>query len=295
MATETKGLLEPRELRALESLRLRPSRTYRGSSKGERISKQKGVSIEFADFRNYSEGDDLRHLDWNVLARLDTPVMRTYQDEEDLILYACLDCSPSMNFGDPSKLEVAQRYAMAFGYVGLIGGDGIRLKVIGAKQPPSTTLRGRASAFRLMDAIKRSEPEQNLERLNDSLRSLLRSNLRSGILLLLSDGLDPDLPATIRALGGRGFEVWLVQILSDVEIDPDLEGDLRLLDSENDHSTEITINRDTLQQYRQNLEAHIATLAEAAKRTGGKHIIARTTDSLEEVMTRKLKPAGWFE
>lgn len=295
MAAETKGLLEPRELRALESLRLRPSRTYRGSSKGERISKQKGVSIEFADFRNYSEGDDLRHLDWNVLARLDTPVMRTYQDEEDLILYTCLDCSPSMNFGEPSKLEVAQRYAMAFGYVGLIGGDGVRLKVIGAKQPPSTTLRGRASAFRLMDAIQRSQPEQNLERLNDSLRSLLRSNLRSGILLLLSDGLDPDLPATIRALGGRGFEVWLVQILSDVEIDPDLEGDLRLLDSENDHSTEITINRDTLQQYRQNLEAHISTLAEAAKRTGGKHIIARTTDSLEEVMTRKLKPAGWLE
>ena len=105
MAVESSGLLEPRELRTLESLRLRPNRTYRGSSKGERISKQKGISIEFADFRNYSEGDDLRHLDWNVLARLDTPVMRTYQDEEDVVLYVCLDCSPSMNFGDPTKID----------------------------------------------------------------------------------------------------------------------------------------------------------------------------------------------
>ena len=113
MAVDSTGLLEPRELRTLETLRLRPNRAYRGSSKGERISKQKGVSIEFADFRNYSDGDDLRHLDWNVLARLDTPVIRTYQDEEDIVLYVCLDCSPSMNFGEPSKLSVAQRYAMA--------------------------------------------------------------------------------------------------------------------------------------------------------------------------------------
>ena len=295
MATETTGLLEPRELRALESLRLRPSRNYRGSSKGERISKQKGVSIEFADFRNYSEGDDLRHLDWNVLARLDTPVMRTYQDEEDLILYVCLDCSPSMNFGEPTKIQIAQKYAMAFGYVGLVGGDGVRLKVIGAKQPPSSVLRGRSNAFRLMDSIQRNSEEQNLEKLNDSLRSLLKSNLRNGILLLVSDGLDPDLPATIRALGGRGFEVWHAQILSDIEIEPDLEGDLRLLDSENLGSTEITINRETLQHYRQSLEAHIVALAEAAKRTGGKHILIRSSDSLEEVMMRKLKPARWFD
>lgn len=295
MATETTGLLEPRELRALESLRLRPSRNYRGSSKGERISKQKGVSIEFADFRNYSEGDDLRHLDWNVLARLDTPVMRTYQDEEDLILYVCLDCSPSMNFGEPTKLSIAQKYAMAFGYVGLVGGDGVRLKILGAKQPPSSILRGRANAYRLMDSIQRNSEEQNLEKLNDSLRSLLRSNLRNGILLLVSDGLDPDLPATIRALGGRGFEVWHTQILSDIEIDPDLEGDLRLIDSETSGSTEITINRDTLLHYRRSLEAHIVALSEAVKRTGGKYMLVRTSDSLEQVMMRKLKPAGWFE
>ena len=293
MAVETSGLLEPRELRTLESLRLRPNRTYRGSSKGERISKQKGVSIEFADFRNYSEGDDLRHLDWNVLARLDTPVMRTYQDEEDVVLYVCLDCTPSMNFGDPSKILVAQRYAMALGYVGLVGGDGVRLKVLGAKQPPSSVMRGRSSAFRYMDALLRNSEEQNQEKLTDSLRSMLRSNLRNGILLLVSDGLDPDLPSAIRALGGRGFEVWHAQILSDIEIDPDLEGDLRLIDSEGSSPTEITINRDTLAHYRRSLDAHVTAVSEAAKRTGGHHILIRTSDSLEEVIARKMKKAGW--
>ncbi len=295
MAVESSGLLEPRELRTLEGLRLRPNRTYRGSSKGERISRQKGISIEFADFRNYSEGDDLRHLDWNVLARLDTPVMRTYQDEEDVVLYVCLDCTPSMNFGDPTKIAVAQRYAMAFGYVALVGGDGVRLKVLGAKQPPSGIMRGRSSAYRLMDAIQRNGDEQNHEKLTESLRSLSRSNLRSGILVLISDGLDPELPAAIRALGGRGFEVWHAQILSDIEIDPDLEGDLRLIDSEGSDSTDITINRETLQHYRKSLEAHLVAVAEAAKRTGGHHLLIRTSDSLEEVMARKLKPAGWLQ
>lgn len=294
MAVETSGHLEPRELRTLENLRLRPNRTYRGSSKGERISRQKGVSIEFADFRNYSEGDDLRHLDWNVLARLDSPVMRTYQDEEDVVLYVCMDCSPSMNFGDPSKLTTAQRYAMAFGYIGLVGGDGVRLKVLGAKQPPSGIMRGRSSAHRFIESVQRNGVEQNQETLNDSLRSLLRSNLRSGILVLVSDGLDQNLPTTIRALGGRGFEVWHAQILSEIEIDPDLEGDLRLIDSEGLASTEITINRDTIQHYRRSLESHIVALSEATKRTGGHHQLIRTTDSLEEVMTRKLKPGGWL-
>lgn len=295
MAVESSGLLEPRELRALENLRIRPNRSYRGSSKGERISKQKGVSIEFADFRNYSDGDDLRHLDWNVLARLDSPVIRTYQDEEDIVLYVCLDCSPSMHFGEPSKFTIAQRYAMAFGYIGLVGGDSVRLKTIGTKQPPTNIMRGRSSAHRYMEMIERNREEQNLEGLTDGLKSLLRSNLRSGILILVSDGLDPELPPLIRALGGRGFEVWHAQILSDIEVDPDLEGDLRLIDSEGSATTEITINRDTLSQYRKNLEAHVAAVADAAKRSGGHHCLIRNSDSLEDVMVRKLKPAGWLQ
>ena len=143
--------------------------------------------------------------------------------------------------------------------------------------------------------IERNREEQNFEGLTDGLRSLLRSNLRSGILILVSDGLDPELPPLIRALGGRGFEVWHAQILSDIEVDPDLEGDLRLIDSEGSATTEITINRDTLAQYRKNLEAHVAAVADAAKRSGGHHCLIRSSDSLEDVMVRKLKPAGWLQ
>ena len=76
-----------RDLRMLERLRLNPRRTSTGRQRGERLSKAKGVSLEFKDYRDYSEGDDLRHIDWNVLARLGTPIIKTYQDEEDLPVY----------------------------------------------------------------------------------------------------------------------------------------------------------------------------------------------------------------
>src|SRR5487761_2315929 len=94
-----------------------------GRTRGERLTRKKGTSIEFADYREYSEGDDLWHLDWNVLARLDSTVMRTYQDEEDLAVHLVLDASPSMEFGEPAKAEVAKRLALAIAYVALNGGD----------------------------------------------------------------------------------------------------------------------------------------------------------------------------
>jgi uncharacterized protein (DUF58 family) len=287
-------LLQPRELRVLESLRLAPSRSFRGATRGERISRKKGISIEFADFRSYVEGDDLRHLDWNVLARLETPVMRTYQDEEDLTVYLMLDGSPSMSFGDPTKFEIAQKYAAAVGYIGLLGGDGVRPALIGERVAPLPAMRGRASAFRLMQWVSRPPLEIGRETLNQASQTLLRANFRIGMVVILSDGLDPDLPQTIRALGGRGFEVCMIQVLSDVEWEPDLEGDLRLLDSESETRVEITINRDTVAQYKQNLSAHVQSLENACNRTGGKHAMVRTSESLEEVVQRRLKPAGWF-
>ena len=106
-------ILSPTEFRILEGMRLAPKRSFHGRIRGERLTRRKGISIEFADYRDYSEGDDLRHLDWNVLARLETPVMKTYQDEEDLAVYLVVDATGSMSFGEPSKLVFAKKLAAA--------------------------------------------------------------------------------------------------------------------------------------------------------------------------------------
>lgn len=285
-------MLTPRETRMVESLRLNPSRAFRGATKGERVSKRKGISIEFADFRNYSDGDDLRHLDWNVLARLETPVLRTYQDEEDLIVYLVVDNSASMNFGEPEKLAVAQKVSAAIGMTALLGGDAVRLVNGSQVAPPLQHLRGRANARNLMTRIETLE--SGGKSISQAAQSLLKGSVKNGLVVLVSDGLDEELPQTIRVLGGRGFEVWMIQILDDGELEPDLEGDLRLIDSENDQIAEITVNRDTLQAYKTNLQVHIEALKQALQRTGGKHLLLPTSESLEQTILRRMKRERWF-
>ncbi len=286
-------LLEPREFRMLDGLRLNPRKTFAGRVRGERLTQKKGVSIEFADYRDYTEGDDLRHLDWNVLARLDTPVMRTYRDEEDLAAHVLLDGSPSMHFGEPSKHEAARRIACALGYVALSAGDAVYPLFLGGREPPMPAFRGRASYPRLATWATRPRSGESKGTLGRELKAFAASSARPGLILLVSDGLDPEAPPAIRTLAGRGHEVMFLQILSDVELDPDLEGDLRLLDAEGGTPVEITANSIALREYRKRLADHNAALVEAVRRVGGRHALLRPNVPLDRVIRDVLKREGW--
>ena len=287
--------LSSREMRLIEPLRLRTNRAFRGAIRGERLSSRKGISIEFADYREYSDGDDLRHLDWNVLARLDTPVMRTYRDEEDLHVYLCVDASPSMDFGDPAKFEYAKRLGCALSYVALAGGDTICPRWLGAKLAPTGNLRGRSSITRLVHWLgsigEAKAPGSPVE----ALKQILRSNTKPGLMILLTDGLDPEYSTIVNALGARGFEVAFAQILTDVELDPDIEGDLKLVDSEGGSPREITANRRTVEEYRSRLETHNQALSAAVTRVSGKYALINTSEDLEHLIGQRLKRGGWFE
>src|SRR3954454_1715455 len=112
-------LLPPELMSQLERLELVTRKVFRGRMKGERRSRRKGQSVEFADFRNYVHGDDLRFIDWNTYARLDRLFLKLYLEEEDLHFYALIDASASMNFGEPTKLLYAKQLAAALGFIGL--------------------------------------------------------------------------------------------------------------------------------------------------------------------------------
>jgi len=286
-------LLEPRAFRLLEGLRLAPRKSQPGRVRGERLTRRAGLSIEFADYRNYAEGDDLRHLDWNVLARLDSPVMRTYRDEEDLAVHVLVDDSPSMAFGEPSKLQAARELAAAFGYVGLLGGDAVAPYRLGRREPPVGVMRGRAAYGRYSAWLARPAGEDAPTGLATSLKAFTASRARAGVAIVLSDGLDPEVAGAIRSLVGRGHEVWVVQILSDLELDPDLEGDLRLVDGEGGTPTEITANSGTLKAYRENLKRHNEALADAARRGGGRYALFRAGTALDGFVKDTLKREGW--
>src|SRR4029079_10354876 len=130
-------LLSPQLLAQLEKLELVTRRIFRGRMKGERRSKRKGQSVEFADFRNDVPGDDLRFIDWNTYARLDRLFLKMFLEEEDLHFFTLIDSSQSMNFRTPTKLDYAKQLAAALGFVGLIRADRVKIETLGqsATQP----------------------------------------------------------------------------------------------------------------------------------------------------------------
>lgn len=287
------SLLSPAELRLLEGMRLTPQRTFSGRVSGERISRKKGTSIEFADYRDYMAGDDLRHLDWNILARLDRPAIRTYQDEDDLAVYLALDASRSMDFGEPSKFDYALRLTAALGYVALIGQDTLHpLALGGASQAQGRGMKGRAS-FRLLMNWLGSLQAQGERSLTDSLTQLSKSrSMRPGLFICITDGLAPQAGDGLRALAARGHEVVLIQTLSAAELDPDIEGDIRLLDAENGDPVEITANAQTLRVYKENLANHCRLLKETTLRVGGRYLQCVAGQSLSDLALREIQHIG---
>jgi len=129
-------LLSPQLLAQLERLELVTRKIFRGRLKGERKSRRKGQSVEFADFRNYVPGDDIRFIDWNLYARLDRLFLKLFLEEEDLHFYTLIDASTSMDFGDPSKLYFAKQLAAALGFVGLCRADRVRVETLRFPEEP---------------------------------------------------------------------------------------------------------------------------------------------------------------
>lgn len=285
--------LSPSELRTFEQLRPNPRRTFTGQTRGERLTKSKGISIEFADYRDYAHGDDLRHLDWNVLARLETPVIKTYQDELDLAVYLLLDVSLSMSFGDPSKLDAAKRLAAAFGLSALCSQDAIYRRTLGARAAPLPSLRGRAAFPKLCNWLNGIQANGN-QPFSTSIREFLGTGARPGIAVILSDCMDPDAVASLRLMASRRHEVWLVHVLSEPELDPDLEGDLKLVDSENGQTVEITANSIALDLYKKNLKRHCEALAAECVRLGGHYGLFPAGSDLNGFASRILRREGWL-
>jgi uncharacterized protein (DUF58 family) len=255
------------------------------------LTRRRGLSIEFDDYREYAEGDDLRHLDWSVLARMGRPTVKTYRDEEDLPVHLLIDGSASMQFGEPSKFSFAQRFAAAAGYMGLTGHDAVRAVLLGKRDRPPRPLRGRASYGKLSRQIEAMEAGAKSP-VGRNLSDYAAANRSPGLTVFVSDGLDPALPSAFRHLMGRGRELWMVQILSRIELDPDLEGDLRLVDSETGNHREITANSATLRRYRDSLGHHIETLREAVKRSGGTHVLVATDTPFPQALAEVFRQSG---
>src|SRR5207245_2857471 len=223
--TQAQPLLDPQFLHRLEPREMGSRKIFQGRMKGERRSKKKGQSVEFADFRNYVIGDDLRFLDWNLYARLDKLFIRLFFEEEDLHFYILLDNSLSMDFGSPTKLQYARQIAAALGFIGLVNLDRVVIEAFNDRLTQAMpAARGRRSLWRMMDFLQKIEPAGPSD-LARSLRSFSLKFSGKGIVVLLSDFMDKGgYEEALRYLVARQLDIYVIQILSKEEIDPEIVG-----------------------------------------------------------------------
>src|SRR5437764_9543007 len=251
-------LLDPEFLHKLEQLELVSKKIFVGRMKGERKSKRRGSSVEFADHRQYSVGDDLRHIDWNVYGRLDRLFLKLFLEEEDLHFYTLLDTSLSMHFGEPTKLHYGKQVAAALSFIGLVNHDRVMLDTFSTTLDAGmSSVRGRSQMHRIvgyLDQLRASGASD----LTAAAKSFAIKHSGKGVVVIISDFLDKrGYEPALRYLLARNMDIYVIHVLSQEEVNPELVGDLRLVDAEDDDIAEITVSAPLLRRYKDNLNAFV--------------------------------------
>jgi uncharacterized protein (DUF58 family) len=292
MITAPQPLLSPEFLARLERMELVSRKIFRGRMKGERRSPRKGQSVEFADFRSYVPGDDLRFIDWNTYARLDRLFLKMFLEEEDLHLYLLLDTSRSMGFGQPSKLDFAKRLAASLGFIGLVRSDRVKIETIGQSSSLGEVLRGRRSLWRMLSLLEALEPDGQTH-LAPGIKNFCLRNQGKGIVVFISDLLDKNGYAdALRYLTAQRMDSYIIHVLSAEELDPDIKGDLQLVDCEDHDRADVTISAPLLKRYKKTLDSFVASVRDFCNQRGMVYVLANNQMPFEQLVTGYLQKRG---
>jgi uncharacterized protein (DUF58 family) len=294
-------------LRRLERLALIARRASAGQTQGERRSPKRGQSVEFADFRPYVAGDDFRRIDWNAYARLERFFIKLLVEEEDLTVHILLDTSRSMDWGEPNKLWYAARVAGALGYIALAGLDRVTLSAIGDAQgipdggyfSPHRGKRQALPLFQFLETVVEKQknrpgrPVDPLQALRDYANNRAKDGgAQPGSLILISDMENDGWIEGLRALASRRFEITLIHVLAPEEVNPEISGDLKLIDSEDSSEVEITADYDLLSRYKTGLQEWQENLHRFCSARGILYIPLQTSLPLDDLLFAWLERQG---
>lgn len=308
-------LLDTQLIAKIGGLDIASRKVFTGKLKGERRSKQRGQSVEFADHRKYVSGDDIRHIDWNIFGRLDRLFLKLFLEEEDLALQIVIDASESSDCGEPSKFAFMQRAAMAMGYVGLVNLNRVAATYMGGEPVSAPAASGESEAPRAApsgpDAVRAVRDLRGRRRTHDLARFICSVkpggplNFRTvaerialarrgkGVMIILSDFFFKDgYEAGLRMLVGRGYDVFCIQVLSPQEVEPPMTGDLRLKDVEDGDLTEVTISAPLLKRYKANLAAYCDQLRDFCARREMTLMTLKSDTPIETLLLDYLRKKG---
>jgi len=277
-------LLDPALAACASRIDLNARRPVRGRIRGERRSARRGESVEFADHRPYSVGDDLRHIDWNIFGRLDRLFLKLFLHEEDLTVHLVIDASASNGCGEPGKLLFMQRATMAIGYIALANLNRAACTAIAGGSDASATdrpntlegpalrtiadLRGRARAHDLARFLCSITPGGSVD-FSSACDRIARMRRGRAMTVVLSDMLFKEgyTQGLSRLIAG-GHDLAVIQVLSPQELSPGIGGELRLRDLEDRDQAEITASGRLIARYKSMLDAYRSELESFCARRG---------------------------
>jgi uncharacterized protein (DUF58 family) len=285
MATLAHPYLDLAGMEALRHVRLRPRGEAEGTFAGPHKSHFRGTAVEFADYREYAPGDDIRLVDWKVFARSDRHYVRLYDAERNLLTYLVVDKSGSMDFSGavrttPRKLEHASRLAAALGYLVVREGDEVGLSLadtaLHTHLPPSASW---AHLNRILDSLGRARADGQTD-LGSCLEQVFARIKRRGVLVVFSDFLDVDLRfwKRIDLFRRSRFDVILFQVVHPEELDLPALAAARFLETEGRRGY-FNAEPDTVRSvYSQRFEAFVQEIKAGCQARGCDWFLASTAE-----------------
>ncbi|MCB1217338.1 DUF58 domain-containing protein [bacterium] len=278
------GPLDTAFLSELERLRMLSRKLFRGQMRGERRSRNKGQSVEFVDFRPYMKGDDIRRIDWNLYGRLERHYVKLFEEEEDLRLYVLLDCSASMDYGSPNKFDYARRLAAGLAYIVLSNMESVAVSVFSSEyEVIQTPSRGKGKIHPILRRLNMLEAGGGSS-LKGAAARFAAHTRKSGMVVVISDFLTDEGIETVAPLLGSGHQIELMQVLSPEEANPQLTGDLQLVDRETGERMDVSMGVNVLKRYHERLSALQAELKKFALRSGGDFFPCVTSTPVTELI-----------
>jgi uncharacterized protein (DUF58 family) len=291
--TAARGLFDEAFLRKLQQLSIVAKRVAHGGGRGERKTRRSGAGLEFADHREYSPGDDLRRIDWNLYGRVGRPLVRLFDEDEELTFYLLVDASASMGIGARPKLRLACETAAALAYIGLGGRDRVAVHPFAADLAEGVgPLRGRRQIHPVLRVLDQLAPRGRTD-LALATASFLSRHRRTGVVVILSDFFDPTgaEPALDR-LRARRFEPVLVQITAIEDRRAPEDDELVVIDSETERECLVTLDERARLDYEQRVGARLEALTRFCRKRAVPCFAVSAEQPFDGVVLRLLHVGG---
>ena len=294
MQNDTQSAFDSEFLKKLEYLYIVSKKIFAGRIKAERRSTRRGVSVEFADYRNYTPGDDFRYIDWNAFARLDELLLKLYEEREDLHIYFLVDVSQSMTYGELPKLIYAKRVAAALAYIGLSNLDRIGITAFNTTDMNRLpTERGKAKIFTVLNFLDQINGSGETD-LEHAFQNFVHQTKRRGLVVLISDLFDPKgFTAGLNMLKFQKHDLFVIHIIDEKEAEPNLLGDYHLVDIETNQLRPVTINENHIKRYQALFQKYCDDLDRYCRQREITLVRTMTKAPFEELILRIFRMGGF--